>query len=103
MIVQKLLNLGWKAGEYFYENEPDFYLRRVFEISKSKELENYTSYVPKPDEKIFLAYELFPNRQTAHWCLWGDSDNPADAPWDFDDYETVLELALQDRLFTYPE
>ena len=102
-MIQKLIDLGWTPREYYLLNEKDFYLRKVFEISRSKELEDYTSYVPKPDEKIFVAYELFPNRQTAHWCIWRDSDNPAEAPWDFDDYEEVVDLALQDRLFTYPE
>lgn len=102
-MIKKLIDLGWTPREYFYENEPDFYLRRKFEVSKAKELSDYTDYQPAPNEKVFVAYELFPNRQTAHWCIWRDSDNPAEAPWDFDDYETVLELALQNMLFTYSE
>ena len=102
-IVQKLINLGWEPAPYTKFYEADYYLRKEFEVSNSNELENYTSYKPLPNERVFIAYEIFPNLQIAHWCIWRDTDNPAEAPWDFDDYSSVVELALEDRLFTYPE
>lgn len=102
-IVQKLINLGWEPEPYGKPDEHDFYLRKEFEVSNSNELEYYTSYIPLPGEKVWIAYEVYPNLQIAHWCIWRDTDNPAEAPWDFDDYEETIRLALEDRLFTYPE
>ena len=101
-IIQKLLKLGWEPAPYTHPDEDDFYLRREFEISQAKELPNYTDYTPGTDEKIYAAYEIYPNRKTALCCIWSEYDNPADAPWEEDDYSTVVELALEDRLFTYP-
>jgi len=101
--IDKLIHLGWTPSEYFNPSEKDYYLRKVFEVSQAKELSDYTDYTPLPGEKVFLAYELFPNTETALCCLWSENDNPADVLWETDDYETVVELALEDRLFTYPE
>lgn len=103
MIIQKLINLGWEPAPYTSQDEPDFYLRKEFEVSNSNELENYTDYVPSNDEKVYIAYEIYPFHKIAHWSIWGENENPGNAPWDFDDYEVVVELALQDRLFTYPK
>lgn len=101
-IIQKLQELGWEAREYHQPDESDFYLRREFEVSEAKELENYTNYTPLKDERIFIAYQLYPNQKKAEWSIWSSNDNPGNAPWEYDDYESVVELALQDRLFTYP-
>jgi|GEM_PF-1768204 len=101
-LIQKLLELGWIPRDYFNENEDDFYLRKEFEISNAKELSNYTDYTPSTGERIYAAYEIYPNRKAALCCIWREQDNPAEAPWEEDDYSTVVELALEDRLFTYP-
>lgn len=102
-IILKLLELGWESRPYHRYDEKDFYLFKVFEISQSKELYQYTDYVPLPGEKIYVAYELYPNLNVAHWCIWSEYGEPSSINCDFDDYETVLELALEDRLFTYPQ
>lgn len=101
-IILKLLELGWMSRPYHRYDEKDFYLYKVFEISQAKELYHYTDYVPLPGERIYVAYELYPNLETAHWCIWSEYDEPSSINWDFDDYETVLKLALEDKLFTYP-
>ena len=101
--VQKLINLGWEPAPYTKFYEADYYLRKEFEVSQANELKDFTDYIPAPGEKIYIAYEIYPNIQIANWCICRDTDNPAEAPWDFDDYETVVDLALEDRLFTYPE
>lgn len=101
-LIQKLLELGWEPAPYTQPEEDDFYLRKVFEISQAKEYYDYTDYEPLPDEKIFLAYQIYPNRKVAQWSIWAEDENPGNAPWEHDDYENVIELALEDRLFTYP-
>lgn len=101
-IINKLISLGWEPAPYTQPDEDDYYLRREFEVSGAKELENYTDYMPEPNEKIYIAYEIYPNRGTALCCIWREQDNPAEAPWEEDDYDATLELALEDRLFTYP-
>lgn len=101
-IIQKLLKLGWEPREYHQPDEDDFYLRKEFEVSQAKELYSYTDYTPTDGEKIFIAYQLYPNRQIAEWCIWGENDNPGNVLWEEDDYDSVIELSLEDRLFTYP-
>lgn len=91
-IIQKLLELGWKPEPCTDYNDNDFYVWKKFEISESNELHTYTNYTPAPGEKIFIAYVIYPNRQVAEWFIWGVED----------DYNITLELALEDRLFTYP-
>lgn len=102
-MIERLLELGWEIGEYTSPDDQDFYLRRVFEVSQANELKDFTDYIPAPEERLYIAYEIFPNMHLAHWCIWQEDENPGNVTWDFDDYETVVELALQDRLFTYPE
>lgn len=101
-IIQKLLKLGWEPAPYTHPDEDDFYVRKEFEVSQAKELYSYTDYTPVAGEKIFLVYEIYPNRKVARWCIWREQDNPTEAPWIEDDYNATLELALEDRLFTYP-
>ena len=102
-LIQKLLALGWEPEPYGKPDEHDFYIRKEFEVSQANELKDFTDYIPAPGERLYIAYEVFPNLQIAHWCIWQESENPGNAVWDFDDYETIVDLALQDRLFTYPE
>ena len=92
-IIQKLLELGWKSEPDPDYDDNDFYVWKKFEISESKELHTYTNYTLAPGEKIFIAYVIYPNRQVAEWFIWGTED----------DYNITLELALEDRLFTYPQ
>lgn len=101
-IIQKLLSLGWEPGEYYKPDEADFYLRREFEVSQAKELSNYTDYTPTDGEKLFIAYVIYPNQQITKWCIWSENENPGNVLWEEDNFDATLELALQDRLFTYP-
>lgn len=99
-IIQKLLNLGWEVGEYTQPEEDNFYLEKEFEISKANECSNYIDYTPEPDELIYIVYEIYPNLEQARFFIWDPHDGDY---YGLDDYETVLELALEDRLFTYPQ
>lgn len=101
-LIQKLLELGWEVGLYPNPNDKYFYLKKTFEISKSKELIYYIPYRPK-DVKVFVEYEIIPNMRLAHWRIWREDEAKWSAPWDYDDYEETLRLALEDRLFTYLE
>lgn len=100
--INKLIGLGWHPIPYLEYNDYDFYLWKQFEVSKSNELNLYTDYIPEKDEKIFVVYEIYPNRPHTRWCIWNDNYNPTYIVWEYDDYEIVIELALEDRLFTYP-
>jgi hypothetical protein len=102
-IIGKLQNLGWKPRPYHDQDEEDFYLRRRFEVSKAKELECYTDYTPLPDEKIYIAYQLYPNQRKAEWCIWKENESPGNVFWGEDDFSNAIELAIQDKLFTYLE
>ena len=99
--IQKLLSLDWKPVSYVFSNDNDFYIWKQFEISESKELYNYTDYTPGTDEKIYVVYIIYPNKKVAQWFIWRAEDNPIEAPLIDDDYETVIELALEDKLFTF--
>jgi len=101
-LIQKLLALGWEVGLYPNPNDKYFYLRRIFEVSKSNEVIYYTMQRPK-DGKVFVEYEIIPNMHLAHWCIWKEGEPKWSARWDYDDYDEVLQLALEDRLFTYPK
>ena len=104
-IIQKLKANGWKSNPYTKSDDYDFYLYKIFEISKSFELPYYigfSDYIPKDDEKIFIVYEIFPNRVYSQWAIWGEFDNQSDIIFHQDDYDIVVELALENKLFTYP-
>ena len=100
-VIQKLLTLGWEPAPYTPQNDNGFYLWKVFEISQARELSNFTDYIPKDDELIFVEYEIYPHLGITRYCIWSSDDLPSDVIYEEDDYDTVLELALEDRLFTY--
>lgn len=100
-IIQKLLELGWEPDPCITSDDYDYYLWRKFEISKTNELNFYINYTPAADEYIFIAYVIYPNRKFAQWFIWGGEDyTSTETSLIDDDYETVLRLALVDRLFT---
>ncbi len=101
-IIQKLFNLGWEPAPYTPQYDNGFYLWKVFEISQVRELSNFIDYIPKDDELIYIEYEIYPHLRKTRYCIWTE-DNPYDVIYEEDDYDTVLELALEDRLFTYPQ
>lgn len=101
-IIQKLLNLGWEPAPYSQPKEHDFYVWKEFEVSQARELSNYIDYKPKEDELIYIMYKIYPKLRDTCYCIWTE-DNPYDVIYEEDDYDTVLELALEDRLFTYPQ
>ena len=93
-IIQKLLELGWEPAPYEGDN---FHVWKEFEISKANELNNYVDYAPEPDELIYIVCEIFPNLEQARFFICDPRDGDY---YGLADYETVLELALEDRLFT---
>lgn len=95
-LIQKLISLGWEPAPYTQDN---FHVWKEFEISKTNELSNYIDYTPEPNELIYIVYEIYPNLEQARFFIWERHD----VFYELDDYETVLELALEDRLFTYPQ
>lgn len=99
-IIQKLLELGWEPDPCIMSDDNEFYVWRKFEISKTNELNFYINYTPAPDEYIFIAYVIYPNRKFAQWFIWGEEYTSTEVSLIDDDYETVLQLALEDRLFT---
>jgi len=101
-IIQKLIRLGWKPAPYSQPEEHDFYLYKEFEVSQARELSNFTNYTPKNNELLYIMYEIYPNSKKAQYCIWSSEDDRSDVIFQDDDYDTVVELALQDRLFTYP-
>lgn len=103
-LIQKLLNKDWIVPSILTDYEDyDFYLWKQFEISKSIELPFYTDYKPKQDEKIFVVYEIYPNRPQAKWTIWRENDDPTYIVWEYVNYDFVIDLVLEDRLFTYRE
>lgn len=105
-LIQKLKAKGWKSVPYTRTDEYDYYLYKIFEISKSFELPYYISYtdiLPKDEEKIYVVYEIFPNRPYTQWAVWSEYDNQSDIIFYQDDFDIVVELVLEDRLFTYPQ
>ena len=101
-IINKLLILGWEPAPYTHELDNGFYLWKEYEVSRTKELMNYIDFEPKPDEMIFITYEIYPNLEKCRFSIWTEEE-PFDFIWEDDDYQNVLELALADRLFTYPQ
>lgn len=101
-LIQNLIKLGWTPIDYLEPEDRYYYLWKQFEISKSLELSNYINYKPKEDEQIFILYEIYLNIEQACYCLWSSYDLPGDIIYEEDYYNTVLELALADTLFTYP-
>lgn len=103
-IIQKLIEKGWKPIPYTKFDEYDFYVYKIFEISKSFELPYYISYtdITKDEERIYVVYEIFPNRPYVQWAVWSEYDNQSDIIFYQDDFDTVVELALENKLFTYP-
>lgn len=99
-IIQKLLELGWEPAPYTQPEEDNFHLEKEFEISKTNECSNYIDYTPEPNELIYISYEIYPNLEQARFFIWDKLDG---AYYGLADYEEVLELALEDRLFTYPQ
>ena len=102
-LIQNLIKLGWTPIDYLEPEERYYHLWKQFEVSKSNELQNYTNYTPKENELIFILYEIYPNIEQVRYCLWSSNDLPGDVIYEEDSYENVLELALADRLFTYPQ
>lgn len=104
-LIQKLKQNGWKSVPYTRTDEYDFYLYKIFDITNSFELPYYISYtdiLPNDEEKIYVVYEIFPNRPYTQWAVWSEYDNQSDIIFYQDDFDTVLELALENKLFTYP-
>ena len=101
-IINKLIMFGWVPAPYTQPNDEDYYLWKVFEISKSNELYNYIDYVPEDDELIYALYEVYPNIQKTRYCIWSTNYETFDVIYELDDYNTVLELVIEDKLFTYP-
>ena len=99
-VIQKLLTLGWEPAPYSQPEEKDFYVWKVFEISQARELSNYIDYTPKDDELIYVMYKIYPHLRNTCYCIYTD-DDPYDVIYEVDEFDTVLDLALRDRLFTY--
>lgn len=99
-LIQNLIMLGWEPAPYTPRVDDGFYLWKEYEITRTNELYNYIDYQPN-DEMVFVTYEIYPNLESCRYCIWTE-DNPYDVIWVEDDYETVLEKALADSLFTYP-
>ena len=99
-VIQKLLTLGWEPAPYTPTYDNGFYLWKVYEISQAKELPNYIDYIPKDDELIYIEYEIYPHLKITRYCIWTE-DNPYDIFYEDDVFDVVLELALEDKLFTY--
>lgn len=105
-IIQKLREQGWKSVPYTRTDDYDYYMYKIFEISKSFELPYYLGFSdcsPKDNENIYVVYELFLNRPYSQWAIWSEYDNETDIIFYQDDFDIVLELALEGRLFTYPQ
>lgn len=99
-LIQKLQELGWEIEPDIQPEEDNFHLWKEFEISKTNECSNYIDYTPEPNELIYISYEIYPNLEQARFFIWDKLDG---AYYGLADYEEVLELALEDRLFTYPQ
>jgi len=100
-VIQKLLTLGWEPAPYTPTYDNGFYLWKVYEISQAKELPNYIDYIPMDDELIYIEYEIYPHLRISRFCIWSSEDLPSNIIYVEDDFETVLDLALNDKLFTY--
>lgn len=100
-LINQLIKLGWVPAPYAPIYDSGFYLWKEFEISQSRELEYYTDYTPKEDELIFIMYEIYPNLEYARYCMWSSDDLPGEYLIYEDDYQIIVDLALEDRLFTY--
>lgn len=101
-IINQLIKLGWTPYDYSEPDERYYHIWKQFEVSQARELSNYINYKPKEDELIFVLYEIYPNIEQVRYCLWSSEDLPGDIIYEEDDYQNVLELALEDKLFTYP-
>ena len=99
-VINQLIKLGWEPAPYTPQYDNGFYLWKDFEISQARELSNFTDYIPKDDELIYIEYEIYPYLKKVRYCIWTE-DNLYDVIYEDDDYDTVLELALEDKLFTY--
>lgn len=102
-LIQNLIKLGWTPIDYLEPEDRYYHLWKQFEISKSLQLSNYTNYKPEEDELIFVLYEIYPNIEQVRYYLWSSYDIPGDVIYEEDDYQNVVELALVDKLFTYPQ
>lgn len=100
-VIQKLLVLGWEPAPYTPQCDDGYYLWKVFEISQARELSNYIDYTPKDDELIYVEYEIYPHLRKTRYCIWSSEDLPSDVIYEEDEFDTVLDLALRDKLFTY--
>ena len=97
-IIQKLLEQGWESDPYSQPEEDKFHLWKEFEISKTNECSNYIDYTPEANELIYIIYEIYPNLEQVRFFIWDPHDGDY---YGQDDYATVLELAFENRLFTY--
>ena len=100
-VINQLIKVGWEPAPYTPQYDNGYYLWKVFEISQARELSNFTDYIPKDDELIYIEYEIYPNLEYTRYCLWSSYDLPGDVIYEEDDFDTVLDLALNDKLFTY--
>ena len=100
-LIQNLIKLGWTPYDYVEPDDRYYHLWKQFEVSKSLQLSNYTDYKPKEDELIFILYEIYINIEQVRYCMWSSYDLPGDIIYEEDDFDTVLDLALNDKLFTY--
>lgn len=99
--IERLLNLDWQPIPSCNYDEEEFRLRRVFDITHQKELHDYIDYVPLPDERVFVTYELYPNLEVCRYCIWSEYDDWNSRKWDTTNYKRALKLALKDKLIVY--
>ncbi len=100
--IRLLLDLGWE--EVYKRDDEDFHLTRVFEINDTKELSDFVDEINE-NKKYYCRYNIYFNQEKIESAVWDDTMNPGNAEFnDFEsvNYESIIEEAMEEKLFTYP-
>ena len=100
-IIKKLVGLGWNLEKgYDGLEDEDTNLTKAFNLSTTTCSGDYTKYSNGTIiSELWIEYTLYPNKKSCEYIIWKKGENPANCVPEGDDFETVLEEALDDTLF----
>jgi hypothetical protein len=96
---EKLVNIGWVI-----EDKEKMIVSRIWNLAEVDAYGDYTHLVENRPEgeiidKVYIKYYINLSDRETYYEVWEGGRNPGNAIAEYDDFEGVLDLALEDKLF----